>query len=181
MKFTACPIPGVFVIDIEPLADDRGFFARTFCTAEFAAKGLARTFVQCSVSQNRRRGTLRGLHFQAAPKPEAKVVRCTMGRLFDVAVDTRRASPTFGRWFGVELSADNRRALYLPEGVAHGFQTLSDDCEVFYLISEMYHADLSVGVRWDDPAIGVAWPLPEQAILSPRDQGLPLLAEALPC
>jgi dTDP-4-dehydrorhamnose 3,5-epimerase len=165
-------IPGAFVLEPEPRADARGFFARTWCRREFEAMGLEPRLAQCSVSYNQRAGTLRGMHFQAAPHGEAKVVRCTAGAVFDVVLDLRPDSPAYLRWFGTELSAENRLSLYVPEGVAHGFQTLADGAEVFYQISEEFFPDLARGVRWDDPAFGIRWPLPDP-VLSPRDRGYP--------
>jgi dTDP-4-dehydrorhamnose 3,5-epimerase len=176
MTFEETAVPGAFVVTPERAEDDRGFFARTWCRREFAGRGLNPDLSQCGVSWNRRRGTLRGLHYQADPHPEAKLVRCTRGAVFDVAVDLRPGSATFGRWAAAELTADNGRMLYIPEGCAHGFQTLDDDSEVFYQISAAYHPDLARGVRWDDPALNVAWPLPVGKI-SERDARLPTLAE----
>ena len=176
MKFTDTGLHGAFVIDLDRLEDERGFFARTFCAAEFAQHDLARTFAQCSVSFNRRAGTLRGLHFQAAPHEEEKLIRCTMGRVYDVVVDIRPRSPTYRRWFGVELSAQNRRMLYVPSGFAHGFQTLEADSELFYQISVAYRAELSRGIRWNDPALEIEWPAPVTS-MSGRDAALPCLAE----
>jgi dTDP-4-dehydrorhamnose 3,5-epimerase len=172
MIITPTPIGGAFVLDIEPRADDRGLFARTMCQDEFARAGLPARFVQMNTSVNRHRNTLRGLHFQAAPHAEGKVVRCTHGAVFDVLVDLRRDSPTLGQWFGVELTRDNRRALYVPPDCAHGFQTLSDDAEVLYLMSEMYHPELARGVRWNDPAFGIRWPLSDP-MLNDRDASYP--------
>ena len=177
MRFEALDLDGVWLIDLEPSADVRGFFARTWDADLFAARGLDRALAQVSVSFNRLRGTLRGLHFQAEPVPEAKLVRCTAGRIFDVAVDVRDGSPSRGRWTGVELSAENRRSLYVPPGFAHGFQALDDGTEVLYQISNRYSPEHSRGVRWDDPEVGVQWPLPNP-ILSDRDRTLPLLAES---
>jgi dTDP-4-dehydrorhamnose 3,5-epimerase len=176
MRFEETAVPGAFVVTPERVEDDRGFFARTWCRREFAGRGLSPDLSQCGVSWNRRRGTLRGLHYQADPHPEAKLVRCTRGAVFDVAVDLRPGSASFGRWAAAELTADNRRMLYIPEGCAHGFQTLDDDTEVFYQISAAYHTDLARGVRWDDPVLNVAWPLPVGRI-SERDARLPILAE----
>lgn len=167
-------LEGLCLVEPERRTDPRGFFARTFCEKEFAAAGLPSRFPQCNVSYNRARGSLRGLHYQARPHPEGKLVRCTRGAIFDVAVDIRPESPTFCRWAGVELSAENRLALYIPPGFAHGFQTLGDDCEVFYQMSEPYHQDLARGLRWNDPAFGIAWPIPEPA-MSERDAALPLM------
>jgi len=168
MIFTPTALDGVWQIDLERHTDPRGHFARSFCAEEFAAHRLPSSFVQCSVSFNARRGTLRGLHWQAEPHPEAKLVRCTSGAIFDVAVDLRPDSPTLHRWVGIELTARNGRALYIPPGFAHGFQCLTDDSEVFYQMTEAYHGDLGRGARWDDPAFGIVWPLPDP-ILSERD------------
>jgi dTDP-4-dehydrorhamnose 3,5-epimerase len=172
MKFTATDLAGVMIVDIEPLEDERGFFARSFCAEEFAAQGLTAGFVQTNIAFNQTRGTLRGLHYQAAPKPEPKLVRCTRGAIFDVAVDLRPGSPTHGRWTGHELSADNRRALYVPEGCAHGLLTLEDDSEVCYLMGAAYDGALSRGVRWNDPAFAIDWPA-APLVISPRDAGFP--------
>jgi dTDP-4-dehydrorhamnose 3,5-epimerase len=176
MIFRETELPGVWVIDPEPSADERGFFARTWCAREFEARGLTAELAQCSLSWNRARGTVRGLHFQAAPHEEAKLVRCTRGTIHDVALDLRPGSPTRHRWTAVELSADNRRMLFVPEGVAHGFQTLVDDTEVFYQISRFHQPDAQRGVRWHDPALGITWPV-RDAIVSARDAALPLLAD----
>jgi len=170
--FTPTTIPGVCVVDLAPNVDERGFFARSWCVDEFTRNGLEPRLVQCNVSFNRHRGTLRGLHYQADPHPEAKLVRCTRGAIYDVALDLRPGSPTYLRWFGVELTADNHRALFVPVGCAHGFQSLTDDSEVLYHMSEVYHADLARGVRWNDPAFGITWPLPDP-ILSPKDAAYP--------
>jgi dTDP-4-dehydrorhamnose 3,5-epimerase len=153
----------------EILADERGFFARTLCARELADQGLKHVFVQCSISFNNRKGTLRGLHYQTPPHEEVKLVRCTMGAIYDVIVDLRPASPTYLKYFAVELSQDNRKMLYVPEGFAHGFQTLADRTEVFYQISEFYHPEHSAGHRWDDPAFGIDWPL-EVSVISERDR-----------
>lgn len=174
MKFTETPLAGAFVIEIERIEDDRGFFGRSFCQNEFNAHGLAPVVAQCNVSWNRRRGTLRGLHYQAVPHEEAKLVRCTRGAVWDVIVDLRPVSPTYLRWHAVELSADSRTALYVPAGFAHGFQTLADDSEVLYQMSESYYADLARGLRWNDPALDIEWPL-GSPILSERDRSYPLL------
>lgn len=174
MIFHETKIKGVFIIEPERLEDERGFFARTFCQNEFTAYGLKSHFVQCSISFNNRRGTLRGMHYQAAPHEEAKLIRCTMGGVYDVALDLRPTSATFKQWVAVELTAENRHLMYLPEGVAHGFQTLSDNAEVFYQISEFHHPESARGVRWDDPAFRIEWPLPVQ-IISERDRSYPFL------
>ncbi len=172
MIFTPTELAGVWRIDLERRADLRGQFARSFCAEEFAAHGLPAGFVQCNISCNARRGTLRGLHWQADPHPEGKLVRCTRGAIFDVAVDLRPGSPTLHRWIGVELSADNGSALFIPPGFAHGFQTLADTTEVFYQMTEPYRPGLSRGARWDDPAFGIQWPLPDP-LLSERDLNHP--------
>lgn len=173
MKFTETTLPGVLIVDLERHEDERGFFARLWCKEELAALGLNADLAQCSISHNRKQGTLRGMHYQAEPHPEAKFVQCIRGAIYDVALDLRPASPSFRKWFVAELTADNRQLLYLPEGCAHGFQTLTDDSDVLYFISTPFHADLSRGVRWDDPAFGIHWPLPA-TIISARDQSYPL-------
>ena len=159
---------------MERLADERGFFARSFCQDEFRRLGLEPEIAQCNVSWNPRRGTLRGLHYQAAPHEEVKVVRCTRGAIWDVIVDMREGSATRWRWHGVELNADNRLALYVPRGFAHGFQTLLDESEVLYQMSESYYPDLARGLRWDDPKLRISWPVPGP-IVSPRDRNYSLL------
>lgn len=171
MKFTPTPLPGVYLIEPEPIEDERGFFARTFCAQEFAGHGLNPHLAQCSISYNARAGTLRGMHWQAEPHAEAKLIRCTQGAIYDVALDLRPHSPMFKRWFATELSAANHHMLYIPEGCAHGFQTLTDDCEVCYHISAPYVPDAAQGVRWDDPAFGIEWPLTTQRVISARDSG----------
>jgi dTDP-4-dehydrorhamnose 3,5-epimerase len=163
MLFTELELPGAFIVAPERRVDSRGYFARTFCRDEFAAHGLASDFVQCNTSYNARRGTLRGMHFQLAPHEEAKLVRCTRGAIFDVVLDLR-----FRRWQAVELTANNGLALFIPGGFAHGFQTLTDDAEVFYQMAEHYHSGSAAGVRWDDPAFAIDWPI-RPPILSPRD------------
>ena len=176
MIFQATALAGVWIVEPEPATDERGFFARTWCRQEFAARGLNPGLAQCSVSWNEARGTLRGMHYQAAPHAEAKLVRCTRGAIHDVALDVRRGSPTFGRWIAAELTADNRRMLYVPAGVAHGFQTLADGSEVFYQISEFHHPESARGVRWDDRRCAIVWPV-RPVIVSPRDAALPALGE----
>ena len=176
MKFSETGIRDAWLIDVEPAEDDRGLFARTWCETEAREHGIDATFVQQSVSWNRHRGTLRGMHFQAQPHPEEKLVRCTAGRVFDVILDLRRDSPSYRRWYAIELSSENRRALYIPGEVAHGFQTLEANCEVFYEMTTPYHAQSSVGVRWEDEEIGIPWPL-DNPTLSDRDRGLPTLSE----
>ncbi len=172
MKFTASELPGAWLIDIEPLADERGFFARSWCRDEFRDRGLNPDLRQCNISYNLRRGTLRGMHYQQAPHAEAKLVRCTRGVIFDVIVDLRPESRTRGAWAGYELSADNHRMLYIPEGFAHGFQTCADACEVFYQMAASYHAPSARGVRWNDPAFGIRWPVPDP-VVSGRDANYP--------
>jgi dTDP-4-dehydrorhamnose 3,5-epimerase len=166
------PIPGAYVLEPERKADERGFFARTWCGEEFASLGLEPRLAQCSVSYNLRAGTIRGMHFQREPHAEVKVVRCTAGSIYDVLLDLRPDSPGYLSWFSAELTAANRLSLYVPAGVAHGFQTLTEGSEVFYQISEPYHADLAGGVRWDDPTFGIRWPLPDP-VLSARDRDFP--------
>jgi dTDP-4-dehydrorhamnose 3,5-epimerase len=175
MIFVPTKLSGVYIIEPELHKDARGFFARTFCAREFEEQGLASEFVQCSVSFNRARGTLRGLHYQQAPACETKLVRCTSGGLYDVVVDVRPESPTYLRHLGVELTAQNRRALYIPEMCAHGLQTLADETEVFYQIGEFYAPDKSTGLRFDDPKLGIEWPLPV-AVINDKDRNWPLLA-----
>lgn len=172
MIFTATPIPGAVVIAPELLTDERGFFARTFCAREFAAHGLVAHVEQCNISFNRQRGTVRGLHFQRPPHGEVKLVRCTVGRVYDIIVDLRPESPTFRRHFAVELDARRCTMLYVPEGVAHGFQTLEDDTELFYQMSAPFHPDAAAGVRWNDPAFAIPWPL-SVSVISARDHSYP--------
>ena len=172
MRFIPATLAGVVLIEPEPHHDERGFFARTFCTREFGAQGLETAFVQHSVSHSRLRGTVRGMHFQRAPHAEVKVVRCIAGAIRDVLVDLRPESPTFGRWEGFDLTAGNGRSLYVPKGVAHGFQTLEAETVVAYLISEFYAPEAASGVRHDDPAFGIDWPLSISAI-SEKDRNWP--------
>jgi dTDP-4-dehydrorhamnose 3,5-epimerase len=172
MRFTETALPGAFVIDPEPARDERGAFTRTFCVGEFASHGLNSTVAQCSVSQNHSRGTLRGLHFQLAPRAECKLVRCARGTIWDVIVDLRPESPTYTGWTGIELSARNGRLLYVPEGMAHGFQTLEDDSEVLYQMSREFEPTAYRGVRFDDPAFAIDWPLAVSTI-SERDRTYP--------
>lgn len=168
MKFIPTALAGAWVIEPEPIADERGMFARTYCAETFARYGLPTHFPQCNISWNARRGTLRGMHYQIDPHPEAKLVRCTRGRVFDVAIDLRPDSPSFRRWFGTILDSNRRNALYVPAHCAHGFLTLLDDCEVFYQMSEAYVQELARGVRWNDVAFGIEWPeLPK--VISSRD------------
>ena len=169
MRFTETPLSGAFVIDIEKREDPRGFFARSYCADEFTAHGLESSFCQCNVSYNLERGTLRGMHFQIPPKPEGKLVRVTRGAIVDVIVDIRPASPTYCRTFSAEMTEGNRRALYIPPGFAHGFQTLSAATEVFYQMTERYVPELARGLRWNDPAFRIEWPI-ASPILSERDR-----------
>jgi dTDP-4-dehydrorhamnose 3,5-epimerase len=169
MRFHATPLPGALLVEPERLEDERGFFARSWCREEFADHGIHCDWVQCNISYNRRRGTLRGLHYQAAPHEEAKLVRCTRGKAFDVIVDLRPQSVTFGRWAAFELSAENHRMVFVPAGFAHGFQTLADDTELFYQMSEVYCPEKAGGVRWDDPLLAIDWPPCPRRIISPRD------------
>jgi dTDP-4-dehydrorhamnose 3,5-epimerase len=172
MQFLETKLAGVFEIRIEPMSDERGFFARTWCEKEFQSHGLNSSIAQCSASFNNRKGTLRGMHYQAPPFAEMKVVRCGKGAIFDVVVDLRSESSTFKDWIGVELTAENHKMLYVPEGCAHGFLTLEDETEVFYQISEFYHAESARGVRWDDPAFRIEWPTPPE-VMSERDRTYP--------
>lgn len=168
MIVTETPLAGVLLIEPELRHDDRGFFARTFCRSELRKRGIEFEVVQCNISHNERRGTLRGLHYQRAPYGEPKLVSVTRGAIYDVVVDVRAESPTWGEWYAVELSAENRRGLSIPEGMAHGFQTLADDTDVFYQMGREYAPSHAAGYRYDDPAFGIAWPLPVQCI-SDRD------------
>lgn len=173
MILTETPLAGAYVVDVERQSDDRGFFARSYCVEEFRRSGLELPVVQCNISFNVRRGTLRGMHYQALPKGEAKLVRCTRGAIYDVIVDVRPESPTYCEWYSVELTAANHRALFIPVGFAHGFQTLEDEAEVFYQMSEFYSPNHARGVRWNDPAFGIDWPLPLSSI-SEKDENYPL-------
>ena len=172
MIFAPTAVAGVQRIAPERRGDDRGFFARTVCLREFRAHGIEFQPVQCSTSFNARRGTLRGLHFQAEPHGEDKVIRCTRGQIFDVAVDLRRESPTFRKWHAEILSPDNGLQLFIPKGCAHGFLTLADDSEIEYMMAEYYFPDLARGARWNDPAFGIRWP-EEPAVISDRDRTYP--------
>ena len=173
MRFDETPLRGAFVIDLEPVSDERGFFARAWCQHEFEAQGLESRLVQCSVSFNTSAGTVRGLHYQAPPHEEAKIVRCTSGAIFDVIVDLRPDSPTYAAHHSVILSAANRRILYVPRGFAHGFQTLEDNTEIYYQMSEFYDRESARGVRWNDPAFAIAWPDTDSVIISERDRTYP--------
>jgi len=173
--FHETQLAGVLEIHIDPKCDERGFFARSWCQREFESNGLNFKLVQCSLSFNKSRGTLRGIHYQAMPHSETKLVRCTKGAIYDVVVDLRPQSPTYKQWVGVTLTAGNRHMLYVPEECGHGFLTLEDDTEVFYQMSEFYHRDLSRGVRWNDPSFQIAWPTDVETI-SERDRNYPNFA-----
>ena len=174
MVFTETAIKGVYLIGLERKEDHRGFFARAWCHQEFEAHGLNPSLAQVNVGFSRKKGTLRGMHFQRHPHQEAKLVRCTMGQIFDVAVDLRPDSPTYRQWVGAELTADNRTMLYVPEGCAHGYQTLQDDAEVVYQTSQLFVSTHATGVRFDDPAFGIVWPLAVE-VISEMDKVWPLV------
>jgi dTDP-4-dehydrorhamnose 3,5-epimerase len=169
MIFTETPLKGAYLIDLEKRGDDRGFFARAFCCREFADHGLVTSFVQVNNSLSAIQGTLRGMHYQLAPAAETKVIRCLRGAFWDVILDLRPGSPTFGKWFGEELSAENRRMMYQPKGFAHGFITLTPDAEAFYFVDEFYAPQQERGVRWNDPKFGIQWPA-EPELISDKDR-----------
>jgi dTDP-4-dehydrorhamnose 3,5-epimerase len=175
MIFTETPLAGAFVIDIEPIEDERGFFARTFCAEDFAARGLNGQFVQANTSRAQHAGTVRGLHYQVDPAAEAKLMRCVRGAIFDVIVDMREGSATRGKWFGIELTPENRRALYVPEYFAHGFMSLMDGTEVYYKTSAAYNPNAERGLRYNDPSIGIEWPM-QVASVSDKDMSWPAVA-----
>jgi dTDP-4-dehydrorhamnose 3,5-epimerase len=168
MKFLNTPLAGAYTIELEKRGDDRGFFARFFCENEFAAAGLETRFVQINTSCSAKKGTLRGMHYQLPPAAEVKVVRCLRGELYDVIVDLRAGSPSFGQWFGAKLTAENRTMMYVPRGFGHGFITLTDDVEALYLVSAFYSPENERGLRWNDPAIAIEWPI-EPAEISEKD------------
>ena len=170
MKFTETPLAGAYLVDLEKRGDERGFFARFFCERDFAARGLETRFVQINNSLSVEVGTLRGMHYQLPPAAEVKLVRCLAGALWDAILDLRPASPSFGKWFAAELSAENRRMMYVPRGFAHGFLTLAPNTEALYLVSAFYAPERERGVRWNDPRFAIAWPHPPQAI-SDKDAG----------
>ena len=176
MIFTKTEIPGVLVIEPEPFEDERGFFARLWSKPEFEAQGIDATLVECNISFNNRKGILRGLHYQCSPHEQAKIIRCTKGAIYDVAVDLRADSPTLHRWTAVELTESNHRMLFVPVGCAHGYQTLTELSEVFYQTSDYYHPESGRGVRWDDPAFRIHWPLPDPIMIE-RDQNYPLVGK----
>jgi dTDP-4-dehydrorhamnose 3,5-epimerase len=172
MKFINAPLSGAYMIEPQLLMDERGFFARTWCAEEFKLRGLNANLAQCSISFNTRRGTVRGMHYQEQPHAEAKLVRCCSGAVYDVIVDLRPTSPTYCQWFAVELTSENRKMLYVPEGFAHGFQTLADDTEILYQISEIHWPECARGVRWNDPRFGIEWPILD-VVISQRDRNFP--------
>lgn len=176
MRFVPTTLEGAWVLELEPVSDERGFFARTFCERELGERGLVTRFVQHNLSHNARRGTLRGMHFQAAPHEEVKIVSCRLGRVLDVIVDLRPGSATRGRWFAAELDRASGRSLYIPAGFAHGFQTLEPDSEVSYLMSSFYEPSAACGVSPFDPALAIDWPLPSEVFASERDRTWPALA-----
>jgi dTDP-4-dehydrorhamnose 3,5-epimerase len=173
MIFTPARVAGVFIIDVEPRRDQRGFFARTFCAEEFTAHGLKSNVAQCNVSFNHRRGTVRGMHYQIPPVAETKLVSCIRGAIYDVIIDLRPSSPTYKSYLGIELTAENHRSLYIPEMCAHGFQTLTNDAEVLYLMGEFYYPQYQRGARYNDPAFGIEWPL-SVGVISDQDATWPL-------
>ncbi len=175
MIFTETRLKGAYSIDIEPHEDARGFFARVWCRKEFEQRGLATDLAQCSVAYNRRKGTLRGMHYQQAPHAEIKLVRCTKGAVYDVIIDLRPESETCRQWVGVDLTEDNHRTLYVPEGFAHGYITLKDDTELFYQMSDFYVPGAGAGVRWNDPVFGIEWPEIGDIMVADKDQTWPLL------
>jgi dTDP-4-dehydrorhamnose 3,5-epimerase len=173
MLFKETALQGAFIIEMEMIQDDRGWFARSFCQDEFQEHNLNPCVAQCNISFNAKTGTLRGMHYQMAPHAEAKLIRCTRGALYDVILDLRPDSLTFKQWMAVELSENSPQMLYIPEGMAHGFQTLTDNTEVFYQMSAFYHAEAARGVRWDDPAFHITWPAHHKRIISAKDQSYP--------
>lgn len=172
MIFTETKLPGAFIIELERREDERGFFARAWCKKEFEAHSLNLDWVQANLAFSKRRGTLRGLHYQIAPYEEAKLMRCIRGAIYDVIIDLRPESPTYKRWLGVELTADNHKMLYVPEGFAHGYQTLMDNTETFYQASQFYSPESERGLRYDDPALGIEWPIDVQ-VISDKDESWP--------
>lgn len=173
MKFNATGIEGAFVIELEKMQDDRGYFARTFCQNEFDSHGLSTSWAQANTAFSNKKGVLRGMHYQSPPFAEAKLVRCIRGAAFDVIIDLRPKSKSFSKWFGVELTPDNGKMLYVPEGFAHGYQTLKDDTELFYLVSQFYTPQAEQGVRWNDARFNISWPIVHDIQLSPKDQSWP--------
>lgn len=172
MKFTETPIHGAMIIELEKHEDHRGYFARGFCKKEFESHGLDHQIVQCNFSKSHHKGTLRGMHYQEKPFSEVKMVRCIKGSIYDAIVDIREDSPTYMKWFGVELTEENYKMLYIPKGLAHGFQTLQDDSVIFYMVTEYYNKDAEGGVRWNDPAFNIKWPL-DVSEISDKDKTYP--------
>lgn len=179
MHFIETELKDAFIIEPEPIEDERGFFARIFCEEEFKKRGINFKIVQCNISFNKKKGIIRGMHYQIPPYEEAKIVYCIRGAIYDVIIDLRSNSPTYKKWIAVELSAENRRMLYIPKGFAHGFQTLKDNTELFYLMSEFYHPEYAQGIRWDDPAFRIKWPL-KRVIIKERDKNFPDFMGNLP-
>lgn len=173
MVFRSLTIAGAYLIELEPREDNRGMFARQYSEDEFISKGLNAYWPEINVSANRRIDTLRGMHFQKAPHEEVKLIRCTRGKIFDVVLDLRPDSPSFRRWYGAELSQENRSSLYVPAGCAHGYQTMLDDCEVLYLVSTRYVGGAEGGIRWDDPYFSIEWPKAMERVISSKDQSWP--------
>ena len=178
LKIVETSLPGVKIIEPNVFGDHRGWFMETYSEAIFKEAGINLNFVQDNQSFSATKGTLRGLHYQLKPKAQTKLVRCTRGAIFDVTVDIRKGSPTFGKWFGVELTADNKKQLLIPKGFAHGFMTLTDDVEVQYKVDELYAPDCDRGIAWNDPSIGIEWPIDITPVLSAKDEKAPLLTDA---
>jgi len=176
MKFIKSPLSGVYLVELEPHVDQRGYFTRTFCHKEFAKIGFHKNIVQINHSLTLQKGTIRGMHYQCPPAAETKIIRCVQGKVYDIAIDLRAKSPTFKQWYGFELSKDNMKMVYIPEGYAHGFQTLSDYAELIYHHSEFYSSECEQGFRFDDPKLSIKWPLKPVAI-SPRDQSFPFIGD----
>ncbi|MEW6183467.1 MAG: dTDP-4-dehydrorhamnose 3,5-epimerase [Bacillota bacterium] len=172
MRFKETPLKGAYIVELEPIRDERGFFARSFCQKEFSEHGLNSEIVQCNISSNKRKGTIRGMHYQESPHEEIKIVTCIKGSIYDVIIDLRPDSPTYCKWFASELSATDFKMLYVPKGFAHGFQTLEDDSIVFYQMSELYHPECARGVRWDDPAFKIDWATSVR-VISDKDKHYP--------
>ena len=173
MLFIETKLKGAFVVELEKYSDDRGFFSRAWCQKEFKEQGINSRFVQANIGFSKNSGTIRGIHYQIAPFEEAKLVRCIRGAIFDVVLDLRPELPSFKQWFGVELSDENRKMLYVPEGCAHGYQTLVDNTEVFYQVSQVYSAESERGIRWNDPEFDIEWPIDEDLVISEKDQNWP--------
>jgi dTDP-4-dehydrorhamnose 3,5-epimerase len=173
MVFKETRLKNAFIIELEKIVDDRGFFSRAWCQKEFNANGLNANIVQCNLAFNNRKGTLRGMHYQIAPHEEAKIVRCTRGKLYDVIVDLRPKSPTYLQWIGVELSSENRKMLYVPENFAHGYLTLTDNTELFYQVSDFYSPESESGIRWNDRTVNIKWPQTNDLIMTDKDKNWP--------